>query len=44
MIENESLRKQLDALQDVVKAKDDTLAAKDALIQSLQERLTPSLK
>ena len=44
MIENESLRKQLDALHDVVKAKDDTLAAKDALIQSLQERLTPSLK
>ena len=44
MIENESLRKQLDALQDVVKAKDDTLAAKDALILSLQERLNPSLK
>ena len=44
MIENESLRKQLDALQDVVKAKDDTLAAKDALIHSLQERLNPSIK
>lgn len=44
MIENESLRKQLDALQDVVKAKDDTLAAKDALIHSLQERLNPSIR
>lgn len=44
MIENESLSKQLDALQDVVKAEDDTLADKDALIHSLQERLNPSIK
>ena len=44
MMENESLRKQLEAVQNVVKAKDDTLAAKDALIQSLQERLNPSVK
>ena len=44
MIENESLRKQLEALHDVVKATDDTLTAKDALIHSLQERLNPSVK
>ena len=44
MMENESLRKQLEAVQNVVKAKDDTLAAKDALIQSLQERLSLSIK
>lgn len=44
MMENESLRKQLGALQDVVKAKDDTLAAKDALITTLQGQLSPSIK
>lgn len=43
-MENESFHKQLEALHDVVKAKDDTLAAKDALIHSLQERLNPSTK
>ena len=44
MIEQKSLRNQLDSHQDKEKAKAATLAAKDALIQSLQERLTPSLK
>ena len=38
MLENEALRKEIKALQDIVKAKNDALATKDMLIQTLMAK------
>lgn len=38
MLENEALRKEIKALEDIVKAKNDALATKDMLIQTLMAK------